>query len=215
MMEEVSVTGFVMPVGNGAVGKSSLAKILDIVSLDPAEAEKAIVGLGKTKNLEFEFIPIVLAGKGKKYKIMMQLLVPPGQRKTEGDATGRSFEDVLDIYRFHIRRLDLVILTYKLNNRDSFIDLDEWGDLVLELCNPKTNFVLLGTHLDLQNDREVSQEEVANGVDYLRSKIHDAIPTWEGFLKSYEVSNLTGENIKELKRFLGYCLLRSREVITE
>lgn len=208
-MEEVAITGFVMPVGNGAVGKTSLAKMLDITTLNPDE-DHPIINLPKTKNLEFEFIPVVLAGRGKKYRIMLQMLVPPGQRHKEGDRTSRSFDEVIDIYRFHIRRLDLVILTYKLNDRETFFDLEEWVNMVLSLCSPKTNFVLLGTHLDLSTDREITPEEIDNGVAYLRAKITEESAGWQGMIQRYEISNLTGENIRDLKRYLGYSVLVSQ-----
>lgn len=208
-MEEIAITGFVMPVGNGAVGKTSLAKMLDITTLEPGE-EHPILNLPKTKNLEFEFIPVVLAGRGKKFRIMLQMLVPPGQRHKEGDQTSRSFDEVIDIYRFYIRRLDLVILTYKLNDRETFFDLEEWVNMILSLCNPMTNFVLLGTHLDLSTDREISSEEILDGVAYLKEKIRRENPAWKGMIQRYEISNLTGENIRELKRYLGYSVLVSQ-----
>ena len=203
-----------MPIGNGAVGKTSLARMLGITTLNPDEAHP-ILNLPKTKNLEFEFIPVVLAGRGKKYRIMLQLLVPPGQRSSEGDGTGRSFDEVIEIYRFYIRRLDLVILTYKLNSRDTFFDLEEWVNMIMDLCNPKTNFVLLGTHLDLSTDRENSDKEIGNGVNYLREKIKQENAAWEGMIQHYEISNLTGENIRELKRYLGYSVLVSQNLVPE
>ena len=186
--------------------------MLDISTLSP-EQEHPILNLPKTRNLEFEFIPVVLSGRGKKFRIMLQLLVPPGQRESEGDLSSRSFDEVIDIYRFHIRRLDLVILTYKLNDRDSFFDLEEWVNMILPLCNQRTNFVLLGTHLDLSTDREISPQEIANGVNYLRTKIQKDTLGWEGMIQRYEISNLTGQNIRELKRFLGYSVLVSQGVL--
>ena len=204
------VTGFVLPVGNGAVGKTSVAQVLNHLRPGVTNYEEILARITKTKNLEFEFVTVNINIDGLEYAVVIQLLVPPGQKATEGDPTGRSFEDVIDIYRFHFRLVDVVLLTYDITIRESFNELDYWINAVHELCYESTQVVVLGTHLDKSEAREVSPEEASMAVEYVKRRFteHDAL--WRGSVTSIEVSNLEGHNMEALKTLLAKNILRSR-----
>ena len=209
-VELISLTGYVMPVGNGSVGKSSVARILDRLSSESVTYADLISSVSKTKNLEFEFIPTGLCFQGIPYKILIQMLVPPGQRGNHLDGTGRSFEDVIQIYRFYIRRIDVVLLTYSLADRESFYATEQWLAKVAELCNFRTCFILLGTHLDQMDRREVGQDQITDGLEFLTRHITLVIPAWQGKFTHLEISNLTGYHLNELKKYLAWCIFLSR-----
>ncbi|MFW9928551.1 MAG: hypothetical protein ACFFD1_04090 [Candidatus Thorarchaeota archaeon] len=144
-----NVTGFVVPVGEGATGKTSLAHVLNNIADDQFNYENIIKNITKTKNLEFEFVPCLLDHYPKtNYQVMIQILVPPGQKNSKGKKNSRSYEDIIDIYRFHIKRVDVVLLTYKVINSDTFNQLEFWIKKILELSNKTTQYILLGTYLD-------------------------------------------------------------------
>jgi GTPase SAR1 family protein len=202
-----SLTGFVMPVGNGAVGKTTVSRVLDSVSRFGIINEGMIQNVRKTNNLEFEYIVTNQTFGNTQYTVTLQFLVPPGQRESEGDPTGRSFEKVIEIYQSSIRRLDVVLFTYDLANHESFHDLVYWVDSVVKLMNDATHFILLGTHLDQINTMEITKEEINEGLEYLRKEILTGRPTWMGKCTQLEVSCITGENLDVLLRYLAGSII--------
>ncbi len=92
------VTGFVMLVGNGAVGKTTVAQVLDLINKGELPNTGVLKKIRKTNNMEYEFITTQQVIGNTHYSVTLQFLVPPGQKQGEGDPTGRSFEQVLEIF---------------------------------------------------------------------------------------------------------------------
>jgi GTPase SAR1 family protein len=202
-------TGFVMPVGNGAVGKTTLAHALDCISRGEMISLDRLRKIRKTNNLEFEYINSREMYGNTEFSVTLQFLVPPGQKQVESDTTGRSFEQVVEIFRTSIRRLDVVLFTYSLSDHGSFQDLAYWVDGVTMLLNDETDFILLGTHLDQRDDVQITPPEIAAGIDYLRQQILIAHPTWTGKSTQLEVSCTSGENLNTLLRYLAFSIART------
>jgi GTPase SAR1 family protein len=202
------LTGFVMPVGNGAVGKTSLASTLQHTEL-PEEWHETIKRIPKTKNLEFEYVSDHLVVDGEEYHILQQYLVPPGQKAQEGDQSGRSYEQVIDIFTPMIQRVDVVLLSYKITLLDTFHDLEHWIEKVTPICNDCTHFILVGTHLDQQHQREVMPQTVQRGKEYVCELVKNMRPNWKGNCFSLEVSNLSGENIAKLRSLISGSILHT------
>jgi GTPase SAR1 family protein len=207
------ITGFVMPVGNGAVGKTSVARVLDSMSKGLHKNSEILQKVRKTNNLEFEYITTQQTIGNIHYIVTLQMLIPPGQKQIEGDSTGRSFESVINIYKPFIRRIDVILFTYDLASRESFHDLVYWVDNIGEIINDATHFILLGTHLDRIGYQEVTNEDIEDGMEYLRGAILDMKPTWKGNCARLEVSNLTGENLQRLLFFITMSVVSSRKII--
>lgn len=209
----LSLTGFVMPVGNGAVGKTTVSRVLDWVSRGKQINEKLINNIRKTNNLEFEFITTQQLFGSTQFNVTLQFLIPPGQKETDGDSTGRSFERVMEIYQSSIHRLDVVLFTYDLGKIDTFHDLVYWVDGVGKLMNDATHFILLGTHLDQRDENEISNEEIKDGLEYLRREIINIRPNWLGNCATLEVSCISGQNLNLLLRYLAGSVIKSRQII--
>ena len=199
-----------MPVGNGAVGKTSLAMALQHDPLSDTW-RAALARVRKTKNLEFEFLTDHIRVDGADYLVLQQYLIPPGQKEAEGDSTGRSFEDVVDIYRFQIRRVDVVLLSYSITRIESFHDLEYWVQQVNELCNDQTSFILVGTHLDREAEREVMPAHVCDGQAYVEATLRAVRPNWRGTCTAVEISSLTGANLIDLRQLISLVILRARK----
>ncbi|HDD62135.1 MAG TPA: hypothetical protein ENF22_06360, partial [Chloroflexi bacterium] len=165
MSEKVS--GYVMLVGNGAVGKTTVSKVLALTNQGDQPSQEILNGIRKTNNLEFEFVTTHQQIGDKDYSVTLQFLIPPGQKKADGDPTGRSFEEVIDIFRPTIHRLDVVLFTYDMTSMASFHDLVYWIDGVGDLLNDASHFILLGTHLDRENDLEITRGDIEEGLEYL------------------------------------------------
>ncbi len=201
-------TGFVLPVGGRQVGKTSIARVLNNLTPEHFSYGWIIENMPKTKNLEYEFVSTYLNYKDVKYKVTIQLYIPPGHIKIEGDEIGRSFDDVIGIYRPLIRRVDVVLLTYSLAQRRSFDHLDYWISAVNTLITDTTNFILLGTHLDQVKVREVNQDQISHYLNSIQNLLKKLRSNWTGTVDSIEVSNLTGENLENLKTLIATQILR-------
>ena len=206
------VTGFVMLVGNGAVGKTTIAQVLELINKGELPDTGVLKKIRKTNNMEYEFITTQQVIGNTHYSVTLQFLVPPGQKQTDGDASGRSFEQVLEIYKPTIHRLDVVLFTYDMVSRESFHDLVYWIDGVGDLLNDATHFILLGTHLDQENELEITREDIDKGLDYMANQMREMRPSWKGNFARLEVSNLTGENLNDLLYYLAGSVISSRQM---
>lgn len=207
------LTGYVIPIGNGAVGKTSLARVMSNFTANHGNYGNLINTVSKTKNLEFEFIPTTLRIADKPHKVLIQMLVPPGQKEDAGDQNSRSFYQVMEIFQFYIKRVDVILFTYSLASRESFNDLMFWQTAIKEYVNEATHFILLGTHKDQIESVEVSEEQILTGLTYLESEVKKNLPGWMGKCTHLEVSNLTGENFLKLFAYLAGAIFRSRKII--
>jgi GTPase SAR1 family protein len=207
------VTGYVMLVGNGAVGKTTVSKVLALTNEGDKPNEDILNGIRKTNNLEYEFLTTEQQIGNKEYSVTLQFLVPPGQKKGDGDPSGRSFEEVMDIFRPTIHRLDVVLFTYDMTSMTSFHDLVYWIDGVGDLLNDASHFILLGTHLDRGNDIEITRNDIDEGLDYLAGEMRSMRPSWKGNFARLEVSNLTGENLDSLLYYLAGSVISSRSML--
>jgi hypothetical protein len=202
-----------MLVGNGAVGKTTVARVLDLINRGNLPDTGFLEKVRKTNNMEYEFITTQQVIGKIPYSVTMQFLVPPGQKDGQGDPNGRSFEQVIDIFKPTIHRLDVVLFTYDMVSRESFHDLVFWIDGVGDLLNDATHFILLGTHLDRQHELEVSPDDIQEGLGYLADEMRSMKPSWKGNFANLEVSNLTGENLNELLYYLAGSIVSSRKMM--
>ena len=207
------ITGYVMLVGNGAVGKTTVSKVLALTNQGNKPNQDILSSIRKTNNLEFEFITTQQQIGHKDYSVTLQFLVPPGQREDDGDPSGRSFEEVIDIFRPTIHRLDVVLFTYDMTSMASFHDLVYWIDGVGDLLNEASHFILLGTHLDREDDLEITRGDIEEGLQYLAGEMKAMLPSWKGNFARLEVSNLTGENLDSLLYYLAGSVVSSRHMI--
>ncbi len=207
------VTGYVMLVGNGAVGKTTVSKVLALTNNGDKPNEEILSGIRKTNNLEYEFINTQQQIGNKEYSVTLQFLVPPGQKKGDGGPAGRSFEEVIDIFRPTIHSLDVVLFTYDMTSMASFHDLVYWIDGVGDLLNDASHFILLGTHLDRGDDLEITRGDIEEGLEYLAGEMRAMHPSWKGNFARLEVSNLTGENLDSLLYYLSGSVISSRQMI--
>ena len=141
--------------------------------------------------------------------MLHQYLIPPGQKQLEINRFDRSFEDVIYIYKDIIRRLDVVLLSYKITDLNSYYDIEYWVEKINQIGNDRTNFILVGTHLDKEESREVNKSMIDSGKNYVIRLVKNLRPTWNGFCTSMEVSNHSGENISRLRRLISGSIIHA------
>ena len=202
-----------MPVGNRAVGKTTLSRVLDLVSKGKTIEQEKLNGIRPTQNMEFEYITTSQTFGSTQFNVTLQFLIPPGQKETDGDSGGLSFEKVIEIFRSSIRRLDVVLFTYDLENLGSFNDLSHWVHSVAKLMNDATHMILLGTHLDQGDETGISEDEIKEKLEFLRNEILVDRPTWQGNCADLEVSCVSGENLGLLLTILAASIIKSRQIM--
>jgi hypothetical protein len=207
-------TGYVMLVGDRAVGKTSVPKVLDLINRGEVPDSDLLSCIRKTNTLEYEYLTTQQLLGDEEYTITLQFLVPPGQKRGEGDSTARSFEDVIEIFKPTLQRLDVVLFTYDLTSIESFHNLIYWAGGVGELLNDASHFILLGTHLDQVELIEVTDQDINKILDHLASEIRSMRPSWKGNFAHLEVSNLTGENLETLIFYLAGSVVSARQMGT-
>lgn len=195
-----------MPVGSGAVGKTSLALTLEKATLPP-NWESLVHKLQKSQNLEFRYVTDQVQINGARYHVLHQYLVPPGQTAIEITEKGRSFDEVIHIYSSVIRRVDVVLLSYKITDLDTYHQIEYWVEKVNDITNEKTNLILVGTHLDKTERREVTTEMVKAGKQFVWKLMKNIRPGWEGVVSSMEVSNTSGENVAHLRKLISGAII--------
>ena len=205
-MEVQKATGFVLPIGNGAVGKSTLPAVLDDQNQQQAKT-------GKSVNMEFSYVIDRLVVRDRAFQVTQQYLVPPGQKEDEGISGGRSFEQIINMYKFMIKQIDVILLSYKLVELDSFNDLEFWINRALEISTPSTQYILVGTHLDLDHSREVSNEMIVNGSIFIKNQILKKYPDWKGKVPALEISITDKQNTALLRNAVSVGILRSRKIL--
>lgn len=211
----VHVTGKVLPVGNGAVGKTSLAKILLSYKPDKINYLDTIKNIRRTNNLEFEFMVSKIYQGKTQYSVVSQLLIPPGQKESEEGRAGRTFEQVMDIYRFVLSAVDVIILTYNISIRESFLDLKYWLNALAGLYSPSTNVLMVGTHLDqVGRGRQVTVADIERGQIQVQDFFNENMPDWQGACFPIQVSNLSGKNMEKLEFLISKSILWSRGYLT-
>jgi GTPase SAR1 family protein len=205
-MSEKSIqrlTGTILSLGDGAVGKTTLTMLLT----DEMTAESVT---RKTKNLEFEFFCDNISTDQMEFRINQQFFTPPGQKECEGDKTSRSFEEIIEIYRDLISIPQVILLVYDLANMESFHNLEYWVEQAIQLMDEKTEFILVGTHLDEIDLQEVDQELIFNGIRFIEQSIRTILPEWLGLCQHIEISGKTTANLAALRRLISQNILRIR-----
>ena len=88
-----------------------------------------------------------------------------------------------------------ILLAYDVTRRDSFYNLEEWLNSVIEELDPRAPKVLLGTKSDLKAEAEIWDEDI--------SKMKEKI-TVDAY---FDTSSLTGEGVNEAFTTMGQLLL--------
>ena len=197
------ITGSVFPIGDGGVGKTALAKAMAEHREDATRVE-CLDGIKKTVNMEFEFVTTSCEAADE--AICIQMYVPPGQRSIDQADDLGTFEKVMDTFSFmpNMQNISVILLTYKLSEFRTLAALESWlmTAMMHGLIKLHTSVILVGTHLDI-TPFDVKPEQVAQAVDFVRSKIEENISNYRGVVDQTYVSNVTGTGIIQLKKDLS------------
>ncbi|CAD8068374.1 unnamed protein product [Paramecium sonneborni] len=87
------------------------------------------------------------------------------------------------------------IIFYKIDNKDSFKSLENWISILKQVSSDMIQIVIVATHQDLENQRQVQTQQGRNLADSLDAKF-------------YEISNHDKDQIDGIINSLSYNVLR-------
>ena len=160
--EKADLTFKVIIIGDSAVGKSSLVN----------KAVKNQFDFGYTATIGYEFFSFFVKIDEKVLKLQIW------------DTCGQEIYQSL-ILNFY-RNSSLAIMVYSINNRNSFLHIDNWLKELKNSSKPDAKIFLIGNKCDLKDEREVSFEEAQKYADDFE------------FCKFFESSAKTGINAIEI-----------------
>lgn len=111
------------------------------------------------------------------------------------DTAGQEqFKSMVALY---YRDASICILTYSIDNSDSFQSLSNWYNDVIESASVAPKFIVAGNKSDLEEDRQVTNEEA----DIFATRISAML---------FKVSAKTGEGISELFQYAARLAYESK-----
>ena len=165
----------IIVIGNSAVGKSSL--------VDRGIKNRFIEDYSTT--IGFDYSSFYVSYDSKIIKLQIW------------DTCGQEIYQSL-ITNFY-RNSSLAILVYAINNKKSFLNIDNWLKELKKESNPDAKTILIGNKIDLESEREVSYEEAEKFAnDY-------------NFLSFFETSAKTGFNAQKV--FINTAVLLYEDYI--
>lgn len=214
---DITCTGGVVFIGDGHTGKTHAA--LNLSSYRPGGfIDNQCQTISKSINLEFEYFIAHSSIEKFRVTISSQLFIMPGQKGKAEKGTGLAFEDALDLY-FDIRSINeviVLILTYSLDNINTFQNLEYWLNRAIEqeLIKEYTNIILLGTHLDKEDHVIVKDEEIEQGKQFITNHVEDRIGVKIDLdrIHPVKISNMTKEGIPEFQEVISNCFFASFDI---
>jgi GTPase SAR1 family protein len=205
-------TGGVVFIGDGNTGKTHTAmSITEFKSKTFFNLSNAT--LKKSVNLEWDYF--IFQSNIEEYLISTssQIFIMPGQKGRAKSGEGLAFEDAADLY-FHVAPIKVVltlILTFDLTDIKTFLELEYWLNRAIErdMVQPHTSIIILGTHLDQEENMMVTDENMQVAKDFVRDFVSEKIGLImdPADIHTIMVSNLTGEGIQDLKSAINYSFL--------
>ncbi|MHA1212107.1 MAG: hypothetical protein ACTSSH_06570, partial [Candidatus Heimdallarchaeota archaeon] len=126
---------------------------------------------------------------------------------------GLAFEDAADMY-FDIAPINVVlslVLTYDLTDMNTFQELEYWLNRAIEreIVHDFTSIIILGTHLDQQDDIIITDDNIEAARIFVKDIIMNKIGVdiHMDDIHSVKVSNVDQTGIEELKQAINTSFL--------
>ena len=196
--------GSVIPLGDGATGKSVITQLLINENLTEDERNSILKESRKSFNIEMEFKKGEAMIDGKDIVTSEQFYVFPGQRQKISEIAP-TFDEILAIFEFMpaIKNVSVLLLVYDITRLESLKSLETWTNVALqrEWITDKTLTVLVSNKSDLQQPNLDFVEKVREGVSKLIGSYEQHKAAEQ--VRTITTSGLTGEGIQDLKSMIS------------
>ena len=163
----INSIGTVIPLGDGATGKSILTKHLIDYPETQEDALKIAQTIKKSLNVELEYDTQVLDFEDKTVSTAIQYYVFPGQRQ-KISKFAPSFDDIVNIFEFlpALKKVTVLLLIFDTTRLESLKSLESW--LLVSISrgwiSSKTKLILVSNKIDLQASNHQFIENVKDGI---------------------------------------------------
>lgn len=187
--------GTVIPLGDGATGKSLITKLLIDNITDVNKALQLAQNIKKSLNIELEYSNKELEFKDKKISTTLQYHVFPGQ-KQKISTSAPTFNEIIKIFEFlpSLKAVKVILMVFDVTRLESLKSLESWLTVATqrEWISNETKIILIANKIDLMKPNKKFIEEVKNGI--YQMLINEGINVSKNQISSIEVSaiNLTG-----------------------
>jgi hypothetical protein len=215
---KIVCTGGVVFIGDGSTGKTHTAmNITGYRGFAFFNAEDE--SLKKSVNLELNYF--IFQSNIEEYQIRTssQIYIMPGQKGRNPKGEGLAFEDAADLY-FDIAPISVVlcvVLTFDLTDMKTFQELEYWLDRAIErdIIQDYTSIIILGTHLEQEENLEVSDENLENARHFVHQQVSGKIGVNLDMdnINGIKVSNISNAGIEELKVAINNSFLSAFNIM--
>jgi len=206
---KIKSIGTVIPLGDGATGKSLLSNHLQKCPKDANEVLLLAQTIKKSLNIEIEFSTRTFNFEEKTVDTTIQYYVFPGQ-KQEIFQSNRTFEYIANIFDFlpALKKVSVLLLIYDTTRIESVKSLEYWLTEAIERnwIHAKTKIILVANKIDLQESNEKFNSDITNGIYQMLLKNDIKIP--ENQITSTSISALTLEGVDNLRNEIFYWVMQ-------
>ena len=211
---KITCTGGVVFIGDGNTGKTHTA--MNLTSYRGKHFYNfENDSIRKSLNLELDYF--IFQSHVEEYNLTTssQIFIMPGQKGRAEVGEGLAFEDAVDLFiqTSSINVVVALVLTFDLTDVKTFQELEYWLNRAIErdIIREYTSIILLGTHLDLVQTEQISDEQF----EASRSFIRDVILDKQGLeidinnIFTAKVSNTSLKGIEKFKEIINTAFMRA------
>jgi GTPase SAR1 family protein len=159
--------GTVIPLGDGATGKSILTKHLIKNTINQEEALQHAINIKKSLNIELEYSNEMLDFPDKLVSTTLQYHVFPGQRQ-KSSFKAPTFDEIVEIFDFlpSLKEVNVLLMIYDSTRLESLKSLESWLTVALQKgwVSSQTKLILVANKIDLIRPNENFIMQVKNGI---------------------------------------------------
>lgn len=193
--------GTVIPLGDGATGKSLITKLLINNTKDPSEALQLAQDIKKSLNIELEYCNEELEFQDKIVSTTLQYHVFPGQQQKISNSAP-TFNEIVEIFDFlpSLKSVKVILMVYDVTRIESLKSLESWLTVAMQRdwISSETKVILISNKIDLVKPNKPFIEQVKSGIYNLLKA--EGINVLENQICSLEVSALSLEGIQALRQ---------------
>ncbi len=193
-------TGSILPLGDGATGKTVLTRLLLNPNMESIEHGDILLNTRKSHNIEIEFSSEVVDVDGEETITSLQFYVFPGQRQKVSTIT-TTFDEILAIFDWFpaMEKINVILFLHDASRFHTLTSLEMWlrFSIVKNWIWENTLIILVTNKIDLIQPKEEDVKQVCSNM-YKLIKEHD-FPIEEDQVRAINTSCVSLEGVKELR----------------
>lgn len=198
--KNIKSIGTVIPLGDGATGKSLITKLLIDNVTDQNVAKILAQDVKKSLNIELEYCNEIQIFEDKIVSTTLQYHVFPGQRQKISNSAP-TFSEIVEIFDFlpSLKSVKVILMVYDVTRIESLKSLESWLTVAMQRqwISNETKIILVSNKIDLVQPNQAFTEKVQNGIHQML--ISEGLDIDKSQICSKNVSALNLAGVPELR----------------